>query len=349
MGDPKRPGKVVIDGKGSGGNGVTINGADHVTVNGFTARNYGGYGFFAVNVDGYELTNLRAILTGIYGVYAFNSKGGEISHSSASWNNDGGFYIGQTPPQSKPERSLVTDVSSYDNVIGFSGTNMRYVTITKSKFFNNGVGIVPNALDSEKFAPPEDNVITDNDIFWNNFDYYHAAPFKRRAGATGDFTYPVGVGVVIFGGRRNRVENNRIYGNYLSGVLEVQQILLKQKDAQELVGNTVTNNQFGQGGADRNRRDLTYDGDGSGNCFAVNSGVATTEPADPAVFAPCGPDGTFSGANAFSAPTQTVVANWTLDADHETYWVKYPHAAKAGYTPLERYVKGQTPMVQPSR
>ena len=72
-------------------------------------------------------------------------------------------------------------------MLGFSGTNMRYVTITKSKFFNNGTGIVPNALDSEKYAPPEDNVITDNDIFWNNFNYYAGAPFKVRPTA-GDST-----------------------------------------------------------------------------------------------------------------------------------------------------------------
>ena len=31
---------------------------------------------------------------------------------------------------------------------------MRYVTITDSEFFNNGIGIFPNALDSEKYAPP---------------------------------------------------------------------------------------------------------------------------------------------------------------------------------------------------
>ena len=73
------------------------------------------------------------------------------------------------------------NVSAYGNVLGFSGTNMRYVTITKSKWFNNGLGIVPNALDSEKYAPPEDNVITDNDIFWNNFNYYTGAPFMLRA------------------------------------------------------------------------------------------------------------------------------------------------------------------------
>ena len=39
---------------------------------------------------------------------------------------------------------------AWGNVLGFSGTNMRYMTITKSRWFNNGAGIVPNALDSEK-------------------------------------------------------------------------------------------------------------------------------------------------------------------------------------------------------
>ena len=75
----------------------------------------------------------------------------------------------------------------------------------------------------------------------------------------------------------------------------------------------------------------------------------TTEPADPAVFTPCAPDGTFSGPNVFSGATQSTVANWTIDADHEKYWIKYPHAPKPGYSPLERYVKGKTPMEQPHK
>ena len=139
---------------------------------------------------------------------------------------------------------------------------MRYVTITKSQFFNNGTGIVPNALDTEKFAPPEDNVITDNDVFWNNFNYYKGAPFKMIPSAT-SVPYPVGVGILLFGGRRNRIENNRVYGNYLVGIGALQQFLLKQKDAQDLVGNSVRFNQMGMGGADPNGRDLFYDGNGT--------------------------------------------------------------------------------------
>ena len=179
QGRPRRPGQEERQ------NGVFVNGADEVTVDGFTARDYKANGFFVVNVVGYKLTNLVAEQTGVYGVYAFNSKGGEMSHSEAYYNNDAGFYIGQTPQQTKPIRSIVRDVDSWGNPIGWSGTNMRYVTITKSRFYNNATGIVPNALDSEKFPPAEDNVITDNDIFWNNFNFHEGAPFKIREDGVG--------------------------------------------------------------------------------------------------------------------------------------------------------------------
>lgn len=38
-------------------------------------------------------------------------------------------------------------------VIGFSGTNMRYVTITKSRFYDNGIGIVPNGCPRRSTRP----------------------------------------------------------------------------------------------------------------------------------------------------------------------------------------------------
>jgi plastocyanin len=336
IGDVKHPEKVVLEGKGLKGaeaqNGIVVNGANEVTIKGLTATHYKGNGFFMVNDDGYTLANLRAMQTGVYGLYAFNSKGGTMRDSEAAWNNDGGLYIGQTPVQSKPKRSLVTGIRSYGNVLGFSGTNMRYVTITRSQFFNNGTGIVPNALDSEKFAPPEDNVITGNDIFWNNFNYYKGAPFKVRAGAT-SVPYPVGVGVLLFGGRRNRVEHNRVYGNYLVGIGALQQLLLKQKDAQDLIGNSVRFNDMGMNGADPNGRDLFYDGNGSGNCFSDNPGAKVLFPADGSTFAAC----PFTGANTFNADAQQQAVSWAVDPDHERDWVRGPHVAKSGLSPLEHY------------
>jgi hypothetical protein len=337
IGNPSDPSKVVLDAKGakSKSNGVRIQDAVHVTVNGFTAKHYTANGFFALRADNYTFTNLRAYLVGIYGIYAFHTVGGTMSNSEAAWNSDGGFYIGETPPQAKPVRTYVKNVASYGNVLGWSGTNMRYVTISKSKFYNNGTGIVPNALSSEKFPPAEDNVITDNDIFWNNFNYYAGAPFKIRPAAADSTAYPVGVGALLFGGHGNRVDNNRIYGNWLGGAGMVEQFLLKAKlpAASELVGNQITNNQFGLNGTDLNGRDITYDGNGTNNCIGGNTGVAVTVPADQSTFAAC----PFAGANAFSGAVQGELVNWALDGTHEQYLVQHAHPAQAGLTPLFHY------------
>jgi len=339
IGDPKSPGKVVLEGKGSTprslpNNGITINGADQVTVNGFSARDYSGYGFFVVNNNGYLLTNLVAKFVGVYGIYAFNSVGGTMSNSIAAWNNDSGFYIGQTPPQTKPVRSYIRNVTAYGNVLGFSGTNSKYVTITQSRWFNNGVGIAPNALDSEKYAPPENNVITDNDVFFNNWNYYAGAPFKLRPGATGEVAYPVGTGILLFGGRNTEVSKNRVYGNYLMGIGAIQQLLLKQQDARDLIGNRILNNVFGNAGNNLNGRDLFYDGDGSGNCVGPNTSVQLTVPADGSTFQPC----PFTGANTFSSSAQGEAVNWTItDPTHEAFWIKHPQAPIPGITPMEHW------------
>ncbi len=341
IGNKSNPSKVVLEGKklkgGKAQNGVFVNSADQVTVQGVTVQNWKGNGVFMLNVKGYLVDHVRAMHDGTYGIYAFNSKGGTMSNSEGAWNNDSGFYIGQTPVQAKPIRSVVTNVKSYGNTLGFSGTNMRYVTITQSEWFNNGIGIVPNALDSEKWAPPEDNVITDNDIYWNNFNYYRGAPFSLERANTNGVPFPVGIGVFLFGGRRTLVENNRIFGNYLTGVAMVQQLLLKQRDAQELEGNVIKGNQFGKDGTDLNGRDLFYDGDGKDNCFQDNTGVRVTLPDDPEVFPVCSQ----TGPNSLRTKMQETAVDWALgDNTHEANWVVSPHAAIPGRTPLEHWIEG---------
>jgi hypothetical protein len=338
VGNPKNPSKVVLDGKGLKGgaaqNGVQVNGSDNVIVDGITARNFLNNGFFFVNVTGYRANHLVAEKDGVYGIYAFNSIGGEMLNSSAFHHNDAGFYIGQTPPQSKPVRSIVRNISSYENVLGWSGTNMRYVTISKSKFFNNGAGIVPNALDSEQYPPAQENVITDNDIFWNNFNYYKGAPFTPKpTSVNGEIPYPVGIGILLFGAQGTTVEKNRIFGNYLSGFGAILQILLKDPEKAKSKDNVVRDNVFGKQGADRNGRDLYYDGNGSGNCFAGNLGVQTTVPADGSTFATC----PFTGANTLNQAAQNEGFGWATDDTHEANWIKYPHAPITGITPLEHY------------
>ena len=278
VGNAKNPGKVVLDGGDKKQNGIFVNGADEVTVRGIKAQNYTANGFFFVNVVGYTARDLIAAKTGVYGIYAFNSKGGTMRDSEAYYNNDAGFYIGQTPAQVKPIRSIVTNIDSWGNPLGWSGTNMRYVTITNSRFYNNAAGIVPNALDSEKFPPAEDNIIRGNEIFWNNFNFHKGAPFKIREDGTAALV-PVGTGVLLLAGRRNTVEDNQIYGNWSIGVAAIEGILLEDNpQAKALEGNIVRNNAFGLDGTDLNGRELAYDGNGSGNCFGPNTGVVGDDP-----------------------------------------------------------------------
>ncbi len=352
VGDRKRPGRVVINSKGLRGaaaqNGVLVNNADGVTVSGLKLVNYKGNGVFFVNVNGYSASHLIAAGRGVYGVYAFNSKGGTIRDSVAYDNNDSGFYIGQTPKQSKPKRSLVTRVRAYRNVLGFSGTNMRYVTITKSQWFNNGTGIVPNALKSEKFPPPQENVISGNHVFWNNYNYYAGAKFRiPRSGPAGLSGYPLGVGILLFGGQGHTVEKNKIYGNWLVGFGAIEQLtLLGEKspalrEAAVLRRNTVRNNDFGLGGRDLNGRDMFYDGSGTQNCFSNNTLRSPNLPADNSTFAPCpGP-----AANTRNSAAQSEAVGWIAavnakdPSSFEKFWIRHPHAAKKGVKPLVRMKK----------
>ena len=344
IGNAKDPSKVTLDGKslkgGASQNGVQINNADGVTIQGIHAQNYKANGFFAVNVDGYTMKNLVANNVGAYGLYAFNSTGGSMTDSEAFYNNDSGMYVGQTPVQTKPKRTILKNLVSWGNVLGYSGTNSKYVTITKSKFFNNGLGVVPNVLTSEKFAPASDNVIADNDIFWNNFNYRHTpAPFPSTSASTDGTPYPIGGGLLLFGGQNTTVDSNRIWGNYLFGAGEINQILDSDKlgDAALLKNNTFKDNVFGNNalaanGKDLDGYDLFYSGDGSGNCFQGNQTQSPNVPADNSTFVVCG-----SGqANVMNNDALSQGIKFSTDPV-ESHWVKNPHTPIDGITPLEHW------------
>jgi hypothetical protein len=317
----------VLEGNGRKQNGIFVNAANEVTVNGFKARHYRANGFFYTNVNGYTMNHLIAQQTGVYGLYAFNSIGGRILNSEAYHVNDGAFYIGQTPPQDNPRQTIVRNVEGWGSPIGFSATNMRYVTITKSRFYNNAVGIVPNALDSEKYAPPEHNVIVDNDIFWNNLNFHEGTPpfTPPPASATGNLV-PVGTGILLLGGRDHLIENNRIYGNFLAGIAAIDSVLLADPLTNTLDRNVARNNQFGFGGTDVNGRDVVYDGSGTGNCFEAG----TTFPSDGSVGF-CA-----NGKNLFSEAARTQMVGW-IGTNAINGWVKHAHPTKSGYKPLEDF------------
>jgi hypothetical protein len=331
IGDPRKPGRVVLDGGKRKQNGIAVNDADEVTVSGFKARRYRANGFFFTNLNGYTMNHLVAQQTGVYGLYAFNTIGGRILNSEAYHVNDGAFYIGQTPPQDKPVRTMVKNVEGWGSPIGFSATNMRYVTITKSRFYNNAVGIVPNALDSEKFPPPEQNTIIGNEIFWNNLNFHEGTPpfTPPPASANGNLV-PIGTGILLLGGRDHLIEDNKIYGNFLAGVAAIDGILLQKNPlAVSLDRNVVRNNEFGLGGTDVNGRDIAYDGSGSDNCFTL-AATDTTFPADRSTIATC------SGPNGMQQAARDQMVGWT-GTNALSGWNKHAHPPKKGYEPVEDF------------
>jgi hypothetical protein len=328
IGSPRRPGRVVLDGRGRMQNAVVVSGADAVTLEGLKARRYVSNGFFLTSLNDYTVRNLIAERTGVYGIFAFNTIGGRISRSEAYYVADGAFYIGQTPPQDRPKRTIVRNVEGWGSAIGFSATNMRYVTVTGSRFYNNAIGMGIAALDSEKFPPSVDNAFVDNDIFWNNFDFRRGRPpFTPRTTGIGPLV-PPGTGILLLGGRDQRVEGNRIYGNWLTGLIALDALLLEENPlAVTLDRNVVRGNEFGLGGRDLNGRDLTYDGSGSDNCLGLE-GVGVTVPADRSTFTAC------AGKNPFSADVRATMLSW-IGPNAVANWIRHPHARKRGFRPLE--------------
>ena len=88
---------------------MLVNGADQVTINGFKAQQLQRQRVLRRQRRRLHADHLIAANTGVYGIYAFNSKGGMMRDSEAYYNNDAGFYIGQTPAQAKPMRSIVNE------------------------------------------------------------------------------------------------------------------------------------------------------------------------------------------------------------------------------------------------
>jgi hypothetical protein len=311
--------KAILEGKNAKGElGAAQNGIEAISVDGLVlknmwARNYQSNGFFihasregGEHCDGYTMDNLLASDNRSYGLFAKNCYGGKMINSAGYHHGDSAFYVGETPCDSnawtnhgvapppkpcqrKPKWTLLKNDRSYENVLGYSGTNSKYVKIIDSSFFNNGAGIVPNTLDSEGYEPNGWNVFEHNDVFWNNYNYFLAgASFHTVSGGLGKVgsavvNYPTGVGIVLYGGDHNVVRDNNVFGNYKWGISSFSGpgeffVANVGNDAKNL-NNQIVENTLGRGGADPNGEyDIWNDNSGGGNCFSGNSANSTFAP-----------------------------------------------------------------------
>jgi hypothetical protein len=363
QGTDKDAKKTVLQGKKAkdpngqpANNGIEFLGVDGARVLNLTVTNYLANGIHFVGpdigkdkgpCDGYLAKNIIAAFNRSYGIFAFNCIGGRMTKSVGYGQGDSAYYVGATPEQANPKITKLDHLEAYENVLGFSGTNAKYVDITDGDYYNNGVGLSPNTLDSEPYEPNSSGVIEHNNIFWNNFNYFlpnsRVKTVSDGLGTIGTLTiqYPTGVGIVLLGSDGWLIQNNEIFGNFKWGAATISDATNADDNAISL-NNQFKDNQMGRGGTDTNAVDFFSDGSGSGNCWSGNQSSTFDHSATmldaqlyPSCPAPAGTGG--NGASLGDQEQFGELLNYvTTDPpeNQECSWTKHDHPAFEKFKPL---------------
>ncbi len=368
MGTRKNPRKVVLNGKNAktrdgslAQNGIEGINVRKLTIKNMWAKNYATNGFFVRDsspADGkplkkircrdFRMKNLLASFNRSYGMYAFGCIGGRITHSTGWGHGDSAFYIGATPIQKNPKWTTLDHLDGHENVLGYSGTNSRYVDIKKSDFYNNGIGIVPNTLESEPYMPSSNGKIRRNNIFWNNFNYFlpnsRVKTVSNGIGEIGGMRiqFPTGTGIVLLGSQGWTIRNNEIFGNFMWGVATVSNPLI-ENDVAMSKDNRIVDNAMGRDGTDENGWDFFADGSGEGNCFSGNTGSGPTfDPSGTAtndfLYPECpAPPSSGTGTSIGDPQQFAQIVNYAAtdpSENQECHWKKHSHPKFKKYKPL---------------
>jgi hypothetical protein len=374
QGTDKNPKKTVLNGdraKGPDGqpaqDGIGFQGVDKSTVQNMTVKNYLANGVHWVGPDtgkdkgpckGFLGKNMVVAFNRSYGLFSFNCIGGRMTKSVGYGQGDSAYYVGATPEQANPKTTKLDHLDGHENVLGYSGTNSKYVDITDSDFYNNGVGVVPNTLDSEPYEPSANGVIENNNIFWNNFNYFLPnSPVKTvsnglgTVAGVGTIQYPTGVGIVLLGSDGWIIRNNNIFGNFKWGAAVVSDPFNCEGPATDNCpagddavpnGNQFIDNQMGRSGTDTNAVDFFSQGAGDGNCFSGNTSStfehsatmldAQLYPTCPALPGTGGNGSTTGDGEQFGDLAGYVTTN--PPENQECSWTKHDHPAFEDFKPL---------------
>ncbi|MCB0827944.1 MAG: hypothetical protein KDB62_03945 [Solirubrobacterales bacterium] len=277
-------------------NAIEARNVDDIVFKNMWAKNYLNNTFFvwASNLEAdnehcadFVMDNLVSSDTKSYGLFSRNCYGGKFLNSEG-WNHgDSALYIGETPCdefdwtnkgpnpgpcQADPNWTIVKNMTSHQNSLGYSGTNSKYVKIMDSNWYNNGAGIVPNTLDSEKFEPSGQLILENNNIFWNNYNYYSDGSTFTTVIGNGN---PTGIGIMLYGTDGVVAKNNNIFGNEQWGAATFsgpELFEVNEGDDAKNMNNQFIDNNMGRNGVDPNGNyDFFSDASGGGNCWSGNN------------------------------------------------------------------------------
>jgi plastocyanin len=293
--------RTILDGGFELANGIHVVEADGVAVENLTARRYLLNGFYWTGVFGYRGSYLTASSNGDYGIYAFGSRYGRFEHSYASGSPDAGFYIGGCDPCD----AVITDVLAEHNALGYSGTNAGgNLAIVNSEWRENLAGIVPNTLDSQPFAPQGDALIAGNHVHHNNATTVDAKEYGY---------VPFGMGIVVAGGRDNRVVGNLVeaQATYGIAVIPILDRRLWPSGGNLVEGNVVR---------DSGRADLGLAAPSAGGDRFCGNDAGSSQPAAIELLYPCEGLRPFPAGGGSMAPTINLLSRYLDSLDG-----RFPH------------------------
>lgn len=290
--------RVVLDGEHHVGNGIRIGGANDVSIENLTVRNFDrasandedhGVQIWWQGDHGWRGSYLTVYDTGLlggYGLYAARARAGRWDHVYASGFNDAGLYIGACGDC----LATVSHAAAESNAVGYAGSNSGgHLVVEDSLFRDNAVGLSLNSTESDP-PPPQLGSCTagansNPTPTISSTAIARCTIFRRnRIVANNDLTVPSdtasarpgwGVGIVLLGAYGDLFVDNDVLANRNVGLLalEFPYPPLKRR---HVVQFQLSGNRFERNRISGSRLDIALEGGLFGsrrsidNCFSAN-------------------------------------------------------------------------------
>ncbi|GHA18527.1 hypothetical protein GCM10010329_47110 [Streptomyces spiroverticillatus] len=286
---------VVVDAKYQKLNAIRADESDGVYFRNFTAQRTTFNSLYVLAGDGFVIDDVLTRWNDEYGFLTFASDHGLYKNCESYGNGDSGIYPGSASNINDgrgydvPRYSIeITGCRSHHNMVGYSGTAGDSVWVHDNEFDQNmGGASMDSAFPGHPGLPQNHARFERNLIHDNNADYYPyvadgtcAKPPVERGYERGvvcpQISMPPGTGIITAGGNWNLYENNWVYGHkraafYLNAVpafIRGEKAWAKQTDTSHhnrYAGNVLGKDK--QGTSRPNGMDVTWDGQGKGNCW----------------------------------------------------------------------------------
>ena len=328
----RRARDVVIRG------GISARRADGLVLASLTAERAVGSDVSIAATDGFRVHRVVARWARDDGISAAASDHGLLDRVEGYANGGAGLRVGPGPRAGcgSGHGIEVRDANAYGNVVGYAGSSGDAAWVHRSRLAGNATGASVDPFAAGPATPrgclrlEHDSIAANNAAaFYTpaNAAFCRATPFaRRRPGAVCPrLATPVGSGVVLRGINHALVRGNAIYGNARSGVrlfwspaaARGQRDPARQFDTSN--GNRFLDNRLGvhaDGTPAPNGADVTWDGEGAGNCWSPNTGQAAL---------PACPGGSlFSMGDAAAQAREAPCSAWDPVADPEPVGCDWP-------------------------